>query len=115
MIAAALAHAPNDTAEASLRVSTEVDGADWDRFLERHPAGTVEHLWAWRHVFTGVFGQECTYLAARRDGEIVGVLPLVLFRSLLFGRSLVSLPYANYAGVVTSDPEAARMLVASAG
>src|SRR5262249_10380257 len=41
---------------------------------------------------------ECVYLAARRDGTLVGVLPLVRVRSLLFGHYLVSMPFVNYGG-----------------
>ncbi len=61
-----------------------------------------------------VFGQEPLYLTARRDGQIVGVLPLVKFKSLLFGRSLVSVPYANYGGLLTSDAAASAALVREA-
>ena len=63
---------------------------------------------------TDVFDQEPLYLTARRDEQIVGVLPLVKFKSLLFGRSLVSVPYANYAGLLTSDAAASDALVREA-
>jgi FemAB-related protein (PEP-CTERM system-associated) len=97
-----------------ITVSDQVSGQEWDTFVASHPAGTVEQLWGWRHVFQNVFGHEPVYLAARRDRGIVGVLPLVKFRSLLFGRSLISLPYANYAGLVTSDRDAAEALAGHA-
>ena len=99
---------------ARVTVSEQVTEQEWDTFVASHPAGTVEQLWGWSHIFRHVFGHEPVYLAARRAGGIVGVLPLVKFRSLLFGRSLVSLPYANYAGLVTSDREAADALVGHA-
>jgi FemAB-related protein (PEP-CTERM system-associated) len=71
-------------------------------------------LWWWKRVFADVFGQEAVYLEARQGNDLVGVLPLVRFRSRLFGRLLVSLPYANYAGLLTSMPEASRALIAGA-
>ncbi len=45
---------------------------------------------------------------------IVGVLPLVSFRSLLFGKFLVSLPFVNYGGVLADDDRAARALLDAA-
>jgi hypothetical protein len=46
------------------------------------PEATVDHSWAWRSIFEDVFGHRTVYLAARRDGAVVGVLPLVLFQSV---------------------------------
>ena len=51
---------------------------------------------------------------ASRNGSIEGVLPLVLFRSALFGRFAVSLPFVNYGGVCAEDDEVAQALVAKA-
>jgi FemAB-related protein (PEP-CTERM system-associated) len=107
-------HAHGPIERAPIEVAADISPAEWNAFVCRHPAGTVEHLWEWRAIFEGVFGQDAVYLAARRGGVIVGALPLVRCRSLLFGRSLVSLPYANYAGIVTSDEAAARALVSRA-
>src|SRR5690242_14205684 len=96
-------------------VSTQVTGEEWDRFLWSEASAGVEQLWGWREVFSRAFRQDPLYLVARRDHAIVGVLPLVRFKSLLFGRSLVSLPYANYAGLVAKDAEAARALSTGRG
>jgi serine/alanine adding enzyme len=87
------------------------DGAAWDHYVERRPAASGYHLWNWRRVFEGVFGHEAIYLTAVRSGAIVGVLPLVAFRSVLFGRFLVSLPFVNYGGVVADDDATAQALV----
>lgn len=64
----------------------------WDRFVEQHPAATVAHLGAWGPVISGAYGHEVTFLAARDGEDMLGGLPLVLFRSPLFGRRLVSMP-----------------------
>ena len=37
---------------------------EWDRYVLDHPDATVDHLWAWRHVFEGVFGHQ-TRLSGR--------------------------------------------------
>jgi FemAB-related protein (PEP-CTERM system-associated) len=68
-------------------------------------------LWAWRETFKQVFGHDSVYLSARRHGVIVGVLPLVLFRSRLFGRSVVSVPFLNYGGLLIDAPDVAQALV----
>ena len=44
----------------------------------------------------------------------MGVLPLVVFRSRLFGTFVCSLPFVNYGGVLASSPEAAGALAAEA-
>src|SRR3990172_2268667 len=84
---------------APVVVSTDVRQPEWDGYLERHPDATVDHLWNWRSVFARVFGQRPVYLAARRGIDLVGVLPLVLFQSRLFVRSVVSVPFLNYGGL----------------
>ena len=77
--------------------------ADWDPFVRRQREWTPFHLLAWRRVIADVFGHPTTYLTARRDGELVGVLPLVLVRSPIFGRYLVSMPFVNYGGPLGED------------
>ncbi|HXH26024.1 MAG TPA: FemAB family XrtA/PEP-CTERM system-associated protein [Vicinamibacterales bacterium] len=106
--------APVQPAASPVRVAADAAEAEWDSFVESHPGGTVEHLYGWRDVFARVFRHDPVYLTARRGGRLAGVLPLVRIRSLLFGRSVVSLPYANYAGVVAADGEAARALMREA-
>ena len=93
------------------QVSADVAETDWNTYASGHPDATVDHLWQWREVFTGVFGHECVYLAARRRGSLAGILPLVLFRSRIFGRSVVSVPFLNYGGVLADDAGAAQALI----
>jgi len=55
--------------------------------------------------------KECHYLAAfAGDGSIVGVLPLVRLKSLLFGDFLISVPFFNYGGSIADSPEIRREL-----
>ena len=72
----------------------------WDEFVHTHPEGTFFHLWAWRDLLTRSFGYEPYYLSAQEEGEIHGVLPLFLVRSLLFGKSVVAIPLGVYGGPV---------------
>jgi len=82
------------------------DGAAWDGFVASHPDGTFFHRAAWQEVITRAFGHQTHYLVARRDGVIVGVLPLGLQSSLLFGASLISVPMCVYGGPLALDAEA---------
>jgi serine/alanine adding enzyme len=50
-------------------------------------------------------------LEAQENERAVGVLPLALVKSFLFGRFLVSLPYVNSAGVIADSHAAASALI----
>ena len=43
------------------------------------------------------------YLIAKENGVIKGVLPLFLMRSVIFGKKLVSVPFAPYGGVCAGN------------
>jgi FemAB-related protein (PEP-CTERM system-associated) len=97
-----------------LQITIESTGQEWDAYVAAHPDATAYHAWSWRGVFGPVFGHDPIYLAARDGGAIVGVLPVVAFRSRLFGQFLCSLPFVNYGGVLASSPEVAAPLLAEA-
>jgi FemAB-related protein (PEP-CTERM system-associated) len=82
----------------------------WDAFVIGCAQATFFHRAGWQRVLRRVFRHQTHFLYAERDGQIVGVLPLVHVNSLLFGRSLVSLPFAVYGGVAASDEGAALAL-----
>ncbi|MDZ4865553.1 MAG: GNAT family N-acetyltransferase, partial [Gemmatimonadota bacterium] len=66
----------------------------------------------WRIIYEDVSGHEALYLEARDTaGALVGVLPLVRVKSLVFGHYLVSLPFVNYGGPL-GTAEAVRALTA---
>ena len=92
-------------------VSSDITERQWDDYVSQHPDATADHLWNWRHVFDGVFRHQSVYLVARRGGVVSGVLPIVLFRSRLFGRFAVSVPFLNYGGLLADDIEVSRALV----
>lgn len=86
--------------DTDISIAAETDAVAWDAYVGGHGEATAYHRWAWRDVFGGVFGHEPVYLIARRERACVGVLPLVAFRSRLFGRFLCSLPFVNYGGIL---------------
>src|SRR5262245_25199966 len=88
----------------------------WHRFVEQQPRATVAHLAAWGEIAREAYGHERIYLTAHdADGDVAGVLPLVLVRSRIFGRRLVSMPFLDYGGVPAQPGGgAARALVEAA-
>jgi serine/alanine adding enzyme len=75
------------------------DGGEWDAFASGQLGYSHFHRFAWKALMEDVFGHTCEYLTARSgSGGLVGVLPLVRVKSLLFGHYLVSMPFLNYGG-----------------
>jgi len=75
----------------------------WDHFVDQHPRATMAHLSAWGRIVQRTYGHQPIYLTAEDGGDLLGVLPLILIRSRLFGHRLVSMPFLDYGGVLT-DP-----------
>jgi FemAB-related protein (PEP-CTERM system-associated) len=100
--------------EGPVVVSSAVGEAEWDRFVDEHPDSTGYHLWKWRTVFERAFGHRTEYLAARQGSEIIGILPLVILQSRLFGKFMVSLPFVNYGGVLSRNDQARHDLLGHA-
>ena len=98
------------TTSLSVSQATPHDAAAWDAFVQSQRASGY-HRWAWRSIFERAFGHDTSYLIARDRDRVVGVLPLVIFRSVLFGNFAVSLPFVNYGGVVATRDDAARALL----
>jgi FemAB-related protein (PEP-CTERM system-associated) len=101
-------------AALAVRPFAQSDQVCWDAFVHTCPDATFFHRIGWREIYEGVFRHRTHYLLAERSNQIVGILPLVQMRSMLFGHSLVSLPFAVYGGVASTDPEAIAALHASA-
>ena len=78
------------------------------------PQATFFHRAGWLRVMHEVFRHDTHFLYALTDGRITGVLPLAHIQSLLFGKSLTSLPHAVYGGVAAEDEASAAALEAEA-
>lgn len=89
-------------------------GEQWDEYVHAHPESHLSHRWAWRQIFKESFGHESTYLVARQAQKIVGLLPLTLVKSFLFGSAWISTPYLNGGGVLSSSEEAKELLLQKA-
>ena len=87
-------------ADITVTTATLADRPDWEQFVSSRDEEAGYHSFDWQEVFGRAFGHESVYLIARRAGAVTGVLPLVQIKSLLFGRTLTSLPFLNYGGVL---------------
>jgi FemAB-related protein (PEP-CTERM system-associated) len=93
------------------------DDLAWDEYVSRCPDAGLYHRAGWARVIERSYGHVPLYLWTRDGSGIRGVLPLVLFRGALGGRSLVSLPFLDEGGLCADDAgargalwEAARAL-----
>jgi len=88
------------------------DGSAWDAFVAGHQDSTNYHQYGWRKVVEKSFGHRTMYLAATNGrSQICGVLPFVQMKSMIFGSFLVSLPFFNYGGMLTSEDSTAGELL----
>jgi FemAB-related protein (PEP-CTERM system-associated) len=98
----------------TVRVFASADASRWEAFVQSCPDATFFHRLGWREIYESVCRHRTHYLLAERDGQITGVLPLVEMRSLLFGHTLSSLPFALYGGVASTDATSVAALHAHA-
>lgn len=106
-----------DSPQTPITVSraSENDRAEWDSYLFQKGILHHAYLWAWRDILKNAFGHKPVYFAARNgEGRVCGVLPLIHFKSPLFGTALISMPYLNAGGIAADDPATAESLLSAA-
>jgi FemAB-related protein (PEP-CTERM system-associated) len=99
------------TAEAEVRTAGDQDGALWMQYAATRAGAAMGHHWGWRRVLCEVLDLRPHYLIATRDTHVVGILPLAEVRGVLFGHSLVSLPFVASAGPLFDDQQACDALI----
>jgi FemAB-related protein (PEP-CTERM system-associated) len=109
-----LAYATRSYVALTVRPYRGTDRSAWTRFVQSCPEASFFHRIEWRDLLEDFFRHRAHYLVAERGEHIVGVLPLAEVKSLVFGHALVSLPFAEHAGVAVSDPAAVAPLHAAA-
>jgi len=95
-------------------IMADDDRSAWQDFWAIHPQCGIYHHSAWKDIIETAYGHHAPYLVARTSGVVSGVLPLVAVRSRLFGRSLTSLPFLDFSGVVADDEPSHSALLAKA-
>lgn len=86
----------------------------WDQYVATCPGTSLYHLSGWKRVIETTFRHNTLYLYALQDEKIVGILPLVFLKSLLFGKFFISVPFFNYGGIIADNNEVRQRLLAEA-
>jgi serine/alanine adding enzyme len=87
---------------------------DWRDYVESAPKACFYHALQWRDILLRSFGHRSWYLMGRNRGKIYGVLPLIEMKSALFGHFMVSLPFLDYGGILSDEPECEMALASAA-
>ncbi len=101
-----------DADDAGIQVNTLTEQAfdRWDAFVLGCEEASFFHRAGWKTVIEKAFGHKTHFLFAEQHDKIVGVLPLVHVKSLLFGNSLSSTPFCVYGGVAAKNDFARKQL-----
>jgi serine/alanine adding enzyme len=86
----------------------------WNSYIHNSNTSTFYHQIGWRNVVEKTYKHKPIYLIAKEEDEIKGVLPLFLMKSVLFGKKLVSVPFAPYGGVCADNETVKNALVEEA-
>ena len=87
----------------------------WDSYVTAHAHGTAFHLSNWQKMIESSFRHEARHIILEnQEGDILGILPLFLVRSRIFGRMLISTPQSAYGGILADNDSGAGILLAKA-
>ena len=78
--------------------------AMWNEYVRASPRASFYHRAEWRAINQRWLGHPSAYLGAVDDGRLVGVLPIVHLKTLLFGNLACSMPFVNYGGPCADTP-----------
>jgi CelD/BcsL family acetyltransferase involved in cellulose biosynthesis len=87
--------------ESTAEIEHCSDPAGWDAFVDRVD-GPPFARWGWYDA-VDTYGHDRWNVVVRRDGEIVGALPLVHIRNRVFGSKLVSPPFGERGGPLLAN------------
>ncbi|GAB6059660.1 FemAB family XrtA/PEP-CTERM system-associated protein [Desulfonatronum parangueonense] len=96
------------------QILTESGYPAWDEYVLHHEHGSPYLTTAWKKAVQNGYGHETLYLAAFSGSNVVGSLPLVLFKPPLTRARLVSLPFCDFGGLLADDPTVADVLLSNA-
>ena len=96
--------------EVTLCQFEQGEGKKWDAYVHQMPRSSFCHLSIWKYVIEKTYGHKAWYFWAVENGKVKGILPLISMETVLFGRSLVSLPFLDEGGVCADDTETTMKL-----
>ncbi|MBT1450645.1 FemAB family PEP-CTERM system-associated protein [Glaciecola sp. XM2] len=84
----------------------------WSQFLSEIEQHSAYHRPQWLQVLSDYSGFEVFLFVLKLDDKIVAGVPMLFMKSFLFGKSMVSVPYVNYGGMVSYSSELTTKLFA---
>lgn len=99
------------TNDIHIKKLSQRDESLWDRYVSRHPEATFFHRSGWKKVIEDSTGHPGTYLMALDNNIVVGVYPLFIISTGLFGLFGISLPFVNYGGILADSVDVEKMLI----
>jgi len=101
----------------------------WEKYVNENPYATFYHRIEWKEIIEKSFGHKTHYLIALRSSDsnstnssnptnpsnsVVGILPLVHIKSLIFGSIFCSMPFLNFGGICADNAEVECLLLKEA-
>lgn len=94
-----------------IRFANIDDQIKWDEYITLHPDASPYHLFAWKTAVENAYKHKGYYLMAEEGLRLQGVLPLIFMKPPLRPGRLVSLPFCDMGGVLSSCNEASDKLI----
>lgn len=102
----------------------------WDGYVREQPQAGFFHMFGWREIIYKAYGHPTYYLMAYEGNndtaqsgsewpgyptaKVLGVLPLVHLKHVIFGNHLISLPFLDGGGIIANCKGAAERLLMEA-
>ena len=70
----------------------------WDDFVKKHASTWIDSTSHWIDFFENKYHYENYSFMIYKNNDLVGIFPLFLIRSIIFGKRLVSGPFLDRGG-----------------
>ncbi len=89
---------------------TTLNTQQWNAFVHAHPQATPYHLSYWQSAIEEAYGHKVASVLVKKDDQIIGVLPLIKFKTILKQASLISLPFCDVGSWLSTESSATEAL-----
>ena len=84
---------------------------EWQSYIMRHPFSGFAHRIEWKKVVEATYGHRSCYIMAYQNNRIVGVLPLFMIKSIIFGKFMITSPYLTHGGLICDHGNVGQKLL----
>ncbi|MBN1567583.1 MAG: FemAB family PEP-CTERM system-associated protein [Acidobacteria bacterium] len=105
----------------TVRLMDPIDAGLWDNYVRTHSSPSIYHLTGWLKALEQAYGHKTYYLVCLTKSnqpsvneQVSAILPLVHMKHVFFGNRLVSVPYCDYGGILSTSESSARSLLIEA-